>query len=247
MVGEIVPDRLGNADIEAHEKKRRALERRSLLGSAVAHTGLALLLLLWRPGAPDVGQPIAVGIVELSDQTTSPLVPNRSVTPQQKAGSPPLPAPNTSAPTPGPTDELEAKLRALARLRAPSADTRLTESGTGVSEADARSDGALGSHATYAIKDYIRAQVERRWNLNLALLGNRNFSVLIRVEITSNGVVKMAEIVDQARFVTDKAFREIALSARNAILLSSPIALPVGRYDALMSMTLSLNPRDVLR
>jgi hypothetical protein len=37
------------------------------------------------------------------------------------------------------------------------------------------------------------------------------------------------------------------LSARNAVLLSSPVALPAGSYDEVMNMTLNLNARDALQ
>jgi TPP-dependent 2-oxoacid decarboxylase len=57
-------------------------------------------------------------------------------------------------------------------------------------------------------------------------LGDSNYSVLIRVEMTSTGAVIKAEIADIARFHSDATYRAIALSARNAVLLSSPFALP---------------------
>ena len=47
-------------------------------------------------------------------------------------------------------------------------------------------------------------------------------------------------------YATDAAFRQIAMSARNAILLASPINLPPGSYAPETTMTLTLNPRDVL-
>jgi hypothetical protein len=98
-----------------------------------------------------------------------------------------------------------------------------------------------------AVSDFIRAQVERRWGLDLARLGGRTFSVLIRVEMTGAGVVTKAEIVHDARLAADKAYQDIALSARNAVLLSSPFALPSGHYGDVMDFTLSLNTADALR
>ncbi len=41
--------------------------------------------------------------------------------------------------------------------------------------------------------------------------------------------------------------RDFAVSARNAVLLSSPIALPAGHYQDVMDMVLYLNPKDALR
>jgi hypothetical protein len=107
-------------------------------------------------------------------------------------------------------------------------------------------DIATGLEGPFSVKDYIRAQVERRWNPDLASLRNREVSVPIHVEITSAGVVLKAEIVDTAR-AADPDYREFAVSARNAVLLSSPIALPAGYYQDVMDMVLYLNPKDALR
>ena len=95
------------------------------------------------------------------------------------------------------------------------------------------------------MKDYIRAQIERRWNFNLASSGRNHFSVPIHVEITNAGVVRKAEVVNRLR--GDPAYREVAVSARNAVLLSSPISLPAGDFQDVMDMVLYLNPRDALR
>lgn len=224
------------------------------LCSAILH-GLALLFFSMHRGAAepqDVFRIVPVNVVELADETAGPPQPNKAPVPEQKAGMASSPASNPAGAVPSktrpPPDDLEMKLRALAKLRQPSTDTHLSEKNIGLSNVTATSDDAVpGSAATYAVKDYIRAQVERRWSLDLAILGNRNFSVLIRVEMTGGGVVTEAEIVNTARFATDKVYREIALSARNAVLLSSPFALPPGRYKKTMAMTLSLNPRDTLR
>ena len=107
-------------------------------------------------------------------------------------------------------------------------------------------DIVSGRQGPFRVKDYLRAQVERRWNLDLATLGNSDFSVPIHIEMTSAGVVLKAEIVDSAR-TTDPAYREVAVSARNAVLLSSPLSLPTGHYQGVMDMVLYLNPRDALR
>jgi hypothetical protein len=107
-------------------------------------------------------------------------------------------------------------------------------------------DIASGLQGPFSVKDYIRAQVERRWNFDLTNLGSNDFAVPIHVEITSAGVVRKAEIVDNPG-TDDPIYREVALSARNAVLLSSPISLPAGHYQDVMDMVLYLNPRDALR
>ena len=69
----------------------------------------------------------------------------------------------------------------------------------------------------------------------------------IRLKMTRAGVISDVEIVDQNRFVTDKLFRGMALSARNAAMLASPISLPPGKYDAVMNIAITLDPKSVLR
>jgi hypothetical protein len=145
------------------------------------------------------------------------------------------------------TDALKTKLEALARLRQPDAVTPSEENGAAGPDRVAKNDDITsGLEGPFSVKDYIRAQVERRWNPDLAALRNHEVSVPIHVEITSAGVVLKAEIVDTAR-AADPDYREIAVSARNAVLLSSPIALPAGHYQDVMDMVLYLNPKDALR
>jgi len=148
---------------------------------------------------------------------------------------------------PSRTDELQAKLEALAKLREPQAATPSKENGAARPERVASGDDIVsGPQGPFSVKDYIRAQIERRWNFDLASLGPKQVSVPIHVEITKAGVVRKAEVVDTAS-ADDPLYREVALSARNAVLLSSPISLPPGDYQDVMDMVLYLNPRDALR
>ena len=142
------------------------------------------------------------------------------------------------------TAEFDAKLQTLAKLRQPDI---ATEPGTAASPASALDDDATpGRQALYNVRDLLRAQVERRWNLDLTLLGDDQFSVPIHVEITEDGVVTKAELVENARSV-DPVYRAIAASARNAVLLASPLALPPGHYHGTLDLVLNLDPRDALR
>jgi hypothetical protein len=174
-------------------------------------------------------------------------VPAAPQTPQQQLASVVPPTgivPPVAEPKP---DALQDKLEALAMLRQPATDPRLVE-GVGTAGTAMGGNGtARGPSTAYSVKDYVRAQVERRWNLDLGALGGRNISIAIRVLLHRDGTVEKAEIVDDRRYRTDPAYRSIALSARNAVLLSSPISLPAGTYDPVMDLTLNLNPRDTLR
>jgi hypothetical protein len=90
----------------------------------------------------------------------------------------------------------------------------------------------------------VRAQVMRRWNLDLELLGSKRIIVALHVTMKANGTISLAEVVDKHRYATDAIFRQVAMSARNAVILSSPISLPPGNYPATTDMTLKLDPRD---
>jgi hypothetical protein len=214
-----------------------------IIGSVLLHVLGALLILfvLSKSGAPlpkTVSRFLPVEVVQLGAETASPQQ-------QQKSTIPPVRvAPRKKART---ADPLEARLRGLAKLRQPDAPLHALDNSE-ISNTDSTSNDALsGDETTYSIRDYIRAQVERRWSLNLDALGNRDFKILIHVEMRRNGTVTKAEIVDQPRFKKDAAFHDIALSARNAVLLSSPFVLPNGNFIGDMDVTLVLNPRDTLR
>jgi hypothetical protein len=215
-------------------------------GSAVLH-GLALCVVLLvaqhgmqtaRSGLLSVPVEIALPNPELRAGEKS------VVSPQQ------VPAPDSTASIQRGADgksataEFDAKLQTLAKLRQPDA---ATEPGTAASPASALDDDATpGRQALYNVRDLLRAQVERRWNIDLALLGDDQFSAPIHVEITEDGVVTKAEIVDNGRSV-DPVYRAIAASARNAVLLASPLALPPGHYRGTLDLVLNLDPRDALR
>lgn len=141
-----------------------------------------------------------------------------------------------------PEDELSAKLRALAQLKTPdaalpNADNTSAPGGTGSGEGE----------GNYALKDFIRAQILRRWLPDLSIPGARNMPVLVRLRLLKSGVIDTVTIVDQQRFITDKAFRDMALSARDAALLASPIQWPGGLTQKSQTLTITLDPKAVLR
>jgi hypothetical protein len=229
----------------------------AFFGSAVLHGLLLLfvLLLTWtgtHKQSKSKFHIIPVDMVQLGEETASPAQPLKAFVPQKKATPKPrynpVPqgvAPDKAKPLP---DELESKLRTLSKLHQTPSDTPLEGNETGTSNVSAESDGAVrGPRAVYSLRDYIRAQVERRWSLDLEKLASHDVAIPIRIEITSKGIVTKAEIVEAARAAKDHAYRDVAISARNAVLLSSPIALPAGDYKPVMEVTLLLNPKDTLR
>jgi outer membrane biosynthesis protein TonB len=157
------------------------------------------------------------------------------------------PASAQPRPSPAPAADLAAKLLSLAKLRQPAPPippNPRPQEGAGVSNVTASSaTAAPGSQATYSVKDFLRAQVERHWYWDRRRLGAAEWTVSIHVWLNRDGSVAKAEIVDDPRYGANPEFHDLALSARNAVLLSSPLNLPPGRYEAVKDITLTLDPR----
>jgi hypothetical protein len=218
---------------------------------------LLIVLLIFMKSSQNAQVPLRVVpidlVVRLGDTTTAPPATQKSPVPvarasrsqrQEEANPTPYEGVSRTSRKPVPIDNLDAKLRALSRMKMPER-TLPTLDNAGISDADA-GQGAPGD-ALYALRDFVRATVERRWNLDFSKLGKRKWSIAIAVAMKKDGTIEKAEIVDRSRYATDAIFRSVALSARNAILLSSPIPLPPGTYDDVMNFTLDLNPRDMAR
>jgi hypothetical protein len=141
-------------------------------------------------------------------------------------------------------DPLQAKLQALATLSQPSPAAKSEQKSAGIPSLVVTTDDAAPGQLN-AVKDFIRVQVERHWSPDLRTLGQNDFAIPIRVDIARDGTVLKAEIVDTAR-AADPVYREIASSARNAVLLASPLSLPPTTYSGVMHLVLYLNPKDTL-
>ncbi len=148
-----------------------------------------------------------------------------------------------------PADDLDARLKSLARqqqLQAQMPARSRLQNDAGSSDLAAAGSGAAGGGARYNVKDFIRAQIERHWRLDPAALG-AEFVIAIHVTLNRDGSVKSADIVDDPRNHASAAYQALARSARNAVLLSSPLDLPPGRYDEVADVTLNFNPRNALQ
>jgi hypothetical protein len=237
-----------------HGEYRDVLEiSPGLVGSLLLH-GLAALLILFfliRGGQQIAQKPspfVPVDVVPLGPETSAPPAPRHAVIPQQRASRGPQGSPRPEGVSPHGTkplpDDLTMKLKNLSKLRAPNSDLKIDNDGT--ADETASNNGASGA-AAYSVKDFIRAQVLRRWSLDLAKIGKRNFAIELHIDVSGRGFVTNVEYVELDRFKTDALYRDIAISARNAVLLSSPIKLPDGQFSDGLSVTLTLNPRDTQR
>jgi outer membrane biosynthesis protein TonB len=182
-------------------------------------------------------------------RTSTAPAPVATVNPEDPARLP-KPGPAAAAKprrSPSPADELAAKLQSLARLKQPAppvAPNPRQQDGAGISNVTASSaDAAPGSQASYSVRDFLRAQVERHWYWDRRRLGAGDWAVSIHVVLNPDGSVAKAEIVDDPRHGGDPDYHDLALSARNAVLLSSPLNLPRG--VSIPDITLTLDPRAV--
>ena len=232
---------------------------RGLAASLALHGLFALLILLLilrsatqTPVAPS--HLVPVEIVQLGDNTTSPPEPLKAKIPQpvtpRAAPHEPAAANRPEGTSPAgtkPVDDLETRLRALARLRQPESSLKPLDTPSAADTPASSSDAAPGAIAAYVVRDLIRAQVLRKWNFDVVALGRSSFVIALKVVVLKNGRVASVSILDRERYTKDALYRDIALSARNAVLLSSPLTLPAGAIDYSMEVTLNLNPRDTLR
>lgn len=172
-----------------------------------------------------------------------------ATTRQPKAPLPAALAPSNNPPPP--TEDLNARLQSLTtqqQLQASTPRNDWQQADAGSSTLDASSaDAALGRQATYNVKDFIRAQIERHWYMDKSALAASDFVVSIHMTLNRNGSVAAAEIVADPSYATNALHRALAFSARDAVLLSSPLLLPPGTYDLVKDMTLRFSPRDVLQ
>jgi outer membrane biosynthesis protein TonB len=245
--------------MEAGSRSPRQLSHtiRGIALSLAMHGAVVLLLLsMWTylqsSPAPRDPQPIPVDLVELGDETASPDA-DKSKLPQQRApeiGEHPtpqaVPVPKQAAPVPAPGKTVTTKDKDPARPqpdphRPPSPQP---QDGAGISNTITGADGKLGRTATYGVKDYVRAQIERRWYPQGSALLRNDWVVQLHLRLNEDGSVGQAEIVDGGK-MGDLAYRDFAFSVRNAALLSAPFTLPSGLDEAARDMTLDFNPRRV--
>ena len=211
--------------------------------SILLHGVLVLALIWYLAGRPSLEEtvfralPVALVIGGTMGQGSA-APPARMQVTRPQADSAPVQSGTRPDSVRVPVDPMTARLQALAQLRG--ADTALAS-------ADAGSGGAGGADGNYALKDFIRAQILRRWLPDLGVAGARNLPVVVEVRLLRSGVIEDVRIVDQVRFHNDGAFRNMALSARNAALLASPIQLPPGRYDRVTVLNIDLDPKAALR
>lgn len=174
-----------------------------------------------RPEKPMIPIDIVVGPKGEGAVSAAPQPLRRDATPHPAAVRPQAVKP--------PADPLQAQLAALAQLRAP--DTGL---------AGTQGTGGAGTGGGYTIKDLVRAQILRHWGPD----ARAAIRVGLHVVIAPGGKLLSVSVIDQQRLADDAAFRDVAISMRNAVTLSSPFDLPPNVPASALDFTLDISPRD---
>ena len=207
--------------------------------SACLHLALVLAAFLYLMQRPLLPPPTPFLPVELVA-----VQPVPATRPLPRAGSPAPAARAPRATTVPPQvsvqpeeDALTAKLQALSRLRAPDGPVTL---GNGAGGAGTGGGGI-------SLADFIRMQIMRRWMPNLTNRQRREQPVYLRVTVTEKGEFSDVTILDRQDFDGNLLYRTMAISARSAALLSSPIVMPPGQWPKATTLTIALNPRDASR
>ena len=217
-----------------------------LLCSLLLHALLLLAWWLWPAPAPAPPPPLSAELpVELvPDSDPGVSAPAAAVTLAQH----PLALPQPSRPPPSLPEEVSRAAPTedpLARQLQRLAQLRIASPAATASNGTAGASGRASTGAGYGLGDYIKAQIEKRWIVRDSALLRNDWVVRIHILVNSDGTVGRADILDDPRLLGDREFRDFALSARNAVILSSPLALPPGLPEQIQDLVLDFNPRQV--
>ncbi|MGH6829165.1 MAG: hypothetical protein ACREFW_09685 [Rhizomicrobium sp.] len=215
--------------------------RLGLAGSLLLHLLVVLIFLWWGLYHPVLHRPplkaMLVDLVVAPQPSAGPAGGSSAPFRARIPTAPRIEGVKPKAAVP-PPDEMEARIARLALLRAP--DTAFPAPDNGSADGN-------GSGGGYTLADFVREQILKRWWPRLDSQARRGVPVAITLKLSASGMISDVRIVDQDRFINDKLFRDMALSARNAALMASPIRLPPGQYARVMTIAITLDPRAVLR
>lgn len=89
----------------------------------------------------------------------------------------------------------------------------------------------LSDRMTISQQDFIRAQIERHWNIDPGIRGIEQMVVELRITVSPDGTVSSAQVMDTSRYNSDPSWRAVADSAHRAALRASPLRTPPNNPD----------------
>lgn len=153
--------------------------------------------------------------------------------PAKKGGDvPPTPAPTG----PEATGSVGDLLRGAETAHGGAAPRAADGAGGVFDTADAGGTGAA------SLEDFIRVQIARRWQIGP---NAPDVHVRLRIRIAADGSVLAAAPVSDSG--EDRAYHALAIAARNAALLSSPLQFPRGTIAITGELVVDLSTRDARR
>ena len=234
-------------------QKARALSRAGLGLSITLHVLVALLIVFGRGDAPPPA-PEPVLIVDVVQEAAPVVEPTAGDDDKQHSESRrpeiAVKGQRAAAPTENATPTLGALFDMVERAHRPEpihsqpaheAADIVADIGGG------EYDSPHGRLGNTTLKDFIRAQIERRWQVDAHHRTAGDIVVTLHLVLGAGGSVDKVEIVDEAAHKTDPLYRLVAIAGRDAALLSSPLQLPAGMAADSMDITLDLNTKDAMR
>ena len=195
--------------------------------------------------APETPEPVQTEAAPPSEAMPPPPEVSAAL-PEEVADAPPPEVKPTPKPKPPPTKEddiafLNSLVKDLEEQDAaqPRSPTQTTEDATPSNNFAS----AFSNAPTMSELDLIIRHVEDHWRIDPGKEGVESLTVEIKINVSLDGTVQQAQIMDMTRYVSDNAFRTFANSARTAVLTASPLPINPDNADAFREMTLVFSPR----
>ena len=111
-------------------------------------------------------------------------------------------------------------------------------------------DGGIGgsyfSDLSISEADAIAGRLRACWNLDPGAMGIEDMIIEIRASLNKDGTVKDVDILDKARYNSDRHFKAVADSAKRAVYICAPYGILSQKYphkyDMWKTMLLRFNP-----
>ncbi|MBX7146239.1 MAG: hypothetical protein K1X44_02895 [Alphaproteobacteria bacterium] len=102
-----------------------------------------------------------------------------------------------------------------------------------------------GNPVTQGEKDAIMQQIRANWFIDAGAKDIETFEVIVLVWLQPDGTVSEVKVESDARFESYPAYKSFVEGARRAVLKSSPLKLPPGRYNDMKALELHFTPQDM--
>jgi len=147
-------------------------------------------------------------------------------------------------------DLLASVLKNVAKLKPPEQKaTPDTKANAQQTPQEAKSMApALSNRLTITEEDLLRRQMQQCWNMPIGARDAQKLIVEVIIDVNQDRTVQHAEVVDQARMMSDSFFRAAAEAALRALRnpQCSPLALPADKYEQWKRIDFTFDPRDML-